>query len=118
MSDLARFRAEVDAVGGGTVEVNGEPVRVQAFTVQARVGQPPLLVLQQYAGDALIEGDGIVHVSTQGVDPTKAVVDFLNTIDAEELEQQVLLNSGWGEGNTMAVAIDILRKWAHERSSA
>ena len=116
MSDLAEFRVNVSATGRGAVEVNGEDVsgRVSAVEFASRVGQPPLLRLFMVA-EGEISGRGVVQVVPDGQPAGTDVAAFLADIDPDLLEKEVLRRCGWGNDNTMEVALAVLQEWAGRR---
>jgi cephalosporin-C deacetylase-like acetyl esterase len=60
-----------------------------------------------------IEGEGVVQVhGAPTADPMAAVVDFLDQIDPQALEAEVLQRMGWGDACQTAKTIQLLRALA------
>lgn len=115
---LARVRVYLDATGPKSVLVNGVDVvdRVAEVGLKASPGQPPELWLMHH-GDLDIEGEGVVKLvaeptSNAGVDEEKAILAFLEAIDAEQLESDALEDLGLGEGNTTVAILEQLKSYA------
>lgn len=104
MSDLlaaARFKIDVDEIGRGTIEVNGEDVtaRVVAWQVGGGgAGGDPVapqftsLILRLKPGSATVEGAGIVQLITEPDDDEQAATirRWLSELDPEKVESAVL----------------------------
>lgn len=110
MSATAQFKVTADAVGHGTVEINGEDVskRVAGVAVVVEVGQPTVVTLRLVPSAGELSGEGIVRV----VDEGDSVLSFLEDIDVGELERATLEGLGPGSGTPVAEALEHLKRWA------
>lgn len=108
----AHFEITTDAVGHGSVVINGEDVsrRVSGVAVVAEAGQATVVTLRHVGGTAEISGEGIVRV--QG--DADGIAGFLDGIDAQALEAEVLARlGGFGAASsTMGAVLDVLKEWA------
>lgn len=102
---LATVRLTADPAGS-RLEVNGEEVRAKAAQVTIAAGEVPTVAVWQFAGEAVIEGQGIVQVMADGGSPKAALLEWLALLDPEELERQALDRQGWGSAG---LAKDILQ---------
>lgn len=91
---LSEIIIDVDAVGRGTVEVDGVDIRpeITGFQFSSQPGQACQLVVQQYAGAGLIKSEGVVYVEQEpgAVDETSVILEWLANLDPEQLERDVL----------------------------
>lgn len=115
MSGLATFRISADAVGNTKVEINGQDLSglVSGVTYQGRPGEVPVVSLMVRSADTEIAGDGIVRVaSDQGdeSDDREILRGFLNSIDPNWLDQEVLKRAGWGSSKTMPLVLEVLKE--------
>lgn len=101
---LARIRIVTDGPTG-TIEINGEKVEYVA-AVQFRCGlhELPEVWLRVHA-DVELEGDGVVKVAAgdADVDRTAIITEFLDHIDPDTLEREVLNGLGMGDKATPAM---------------
>lgn len=113
MTALSKFSITTDAVGPGTVVVNGEDVsdRIAGVAVVAEAGQPTIVTLRQPPAAGEISGEGIVRVQQQ--DAGDGVLAFLEDIDPKELERVTLGRLGGLCSRTpIAEALEQLKEWA------
>lgn len=89
---LASFTIDVDELGHGHIELNGQEVAEQVAELQVRTrpGEPTIVVVRQVVGATQIDGEGIVHVQAEGLDEASTVREFLDNLDPNALEQLVL----------------------------
>lgn len=58
-----------------------------------------------------IEGEGVVTI--QGAPPGddhQAILDFLDTVDAQTVEQEALNRQGWGDSSLTEKVLEVLRE--------
>jgi hypothetical protein len=85
-----RFRADVDVVGQGEVHVDETPVtdQIRAFRVEAGGDEPTRIVVELRPGASALDVEGKLHVIA--TEPTDGILNWLATIDADELERDAL----------------------------
>lgn len=109
--ELAKYKISLDALGRGTIEINGEDVasHVAGLTFQAQQGQPVQLFLQLGTADTTLEGEGVVNVmhGAGEEDFRQAMCDFLSRVDGGELEAAVLAR----DGRLGPTALEVLKEW-------
>lgn len=91
---LAQFSIDVDEVGKGRVEINGEDVsgRIVAWQVSGGAPNYTTMIVRQPPGAAKIEGQGVVQVVVDIDDEEQAAMihSWLAGLDPQKLEEQVL----------------------------
>jgi hypothetical protein len=92
---LASFHVDLDELGHGVVELNGQDVADQIAELQlvTRPGQPTVILVRQAVGAIDLEGEGIVRViddTDAGPDVGELVADWVGQLDPGVVEQIVL----------------------------
>ena len=87
------------------------------YTLEHRVGQPPLLVLYPSPSHGA-DFDGLAHVAVADTDPGPAVAEFLRSINPAALDQAALQRDDLdGSPNELTKAmLAQLADWAEERT--
>lgn len=113
MTSLARWSIDVDALGRGSIEINGEDVtdRIAEWQAVGQQGGPGLTTLsvRLVPGAATITGEGVVEVALSEVDAGAVVRSWLDDIDGDEIERLALQNdnphaSAWDVWKTALMA--------------
>lgn len=111
-------RVEVDAVGYGSVQVDGVERRdeVTGVEIQAHAGQATEVTILLQPRPVVFDGQAIVVEDTRDVGASAAA--FLKAIDPEILEQTALHRPdlGSGPGSTANAILRTLINWAEGRS--
>lgn len=81
-----------------SIEVGGVDVSdvIRRATVDLHAGRPAEVFLELASGKLapdVLEADGVVHVVRDADDPKSIILAWLDTVDAEALEQLVLQNT-------------------------
>ncbi|MET9436874.1 hypothetical protein [Streptomyces sp. NPDC006551] len=73
--------------------------QLRAFTLEQRLGQPPMLVLYAvpHRDGAVFEGLAHVVVGEEQPDPGQIIADFLTSLDPQALEQAALYRDDLGD---------------------
>jgi hypothetical protein len=115
MGSTREIQLEVDALGYGTVVVDGIDLsdQVSRMTLDARVGEPTVLYLEAKRG-GVIQAQGLVLDRTSG---DEEVLQFLRSIDPPALEAEALGMLGLGLEGVATVPeamLAVLQKWVIE----
>lgn len=103
----AEVKAQVDALGNGTLEVNGEDVsnRVTGFTIRAARNSPTEVFVEMRPGATSFEGEGVVKVFGAEEDFLAAMDRVLAGMPAQAIEQEVLMRDGQGSFGELFIAV-------------
>lgn len=95
----------------------GEQLITEAtrVSIDCTTGEAPKIFLE--FGDQQVEDlalEGVVHIVREiPADPLLSVQEFLDALDADELNKAVLLDMEFGESETFSeAALKVLRGWA------
>lgn len=102
-------RLSLAAAGGVEIVVGDADLSgmVRSIALDAGpIGQPSRLVVELVGQAAEIEGLADVTFSRAG-----GAVEFLRSVDADELEKEALSRIGYGDSATQAI-LDVLAEWA------
>lgn len=114
--ELASFEIDTTNLAQPHVVINGEDLSPLVFSVgfEHKQGQFPSVFLQFHSVETKLEGQGVVQVMVpEKVNPAEVVFDFLDAIDAKELENTMLDSMGIGDESSAAVsALSVLKAWA------
>jgi hypothetical protein len=113
---LARFLIDTHPIHGlRSIIVNGADWTdsVAGVQVTSQPGQPTTVDVRVIGADMdRFEGEGIVRAHDDS-DDRQAIIDFLDAIDPDELDRQVLASFGFGDGGSPIVrCIQVLREAA------
>lgn len=109
---IAEVHAEIDAMGKGKVSVDGVDVSgsLDGLEIVAGFGQPSKVLLHERAGVDLTVDAALTVVKAQ-----HGVLQFLDEIDADDLEQRTLAKEHLPVGQGF---IEALKDIAREMGSA
>lgn len=118
MTGIAKYRIELGPLGHGTIEVNGEDVtnKCQGVSYQAVTGQPSVLTLHHVGAEGVIEGEGIVRVTSDQPDISDAdvILGFLDSVNTKALAARVLESAEYGGMNPIETTVALLKVMASE----
>jgi hypothetical protein len=111
-SSLANVQLSVDALGRGTILVNGEDVSGQVWSVatESEVGKVTVVHVRVRANATRFEGPGVVYVHDELTTDARraAVVEFLESVDLGELERGCLAGADLGDEGPIGAALRLL----------
>lgn len=117
--EAADVRITADGMnGGGEIVVNGVDVssKISAWSVQGEIGKPTVVTLRTFESGVVFDGPGVVRVADSDTAAEGPVLAFLDTVDPQWLDEQVLDRLPVGSGmSTMGVALAVLRELAGGR---
>lgn len=112
---MARFALDLDAVGEGSIVVDDIDLtkHVHGVDLISQPGQPTTLLLR-VIGAGTITADGVLREVPDEVDEAAVIKSWLEQLDPELLEQEVLNSHSWLEppATPGAAWIQVLRRLA------
>lgn len=95
---MPHFSLELGPLGEGPIHVDGIDVTAQVRGVEliSAPGEPTTLILR-HVGPGRIEGEGVVQVVPDDVDEQAIVIAWLEQLDPELIEAEVLNSHAWLE---------------------
>lgn len=113
MNEVSEVRADLDAVGRGTVEVGGvdHSDALVGVEIVAGFGQPTRVLLHERAGVSLVVEGAVTIVRAQ-----TGIVEFLNAVDPDTLEHVALTDHGHlpTGASFLAALVDMAREAADD----
>ena len=114
-TETAPFRIELTPVGIRRIEIGPIENRiditpqVSGVQVNSADGQPTTVIVRQNAGDAIIEGEGIIYVHKEKID----IGLILQMLNPAEIDEEALSRMGFDgetEKSLTEVIIEIIKE--------